>query len=379
MEKKDIRKNAYALIYLTSCGVNGKTPDMKKLDGYDLGQIYEVSQKHILTAIAAYALESAGVRDERFEQAKGKAIRKNILLDSDRKKLLDRLEQEKIWYMPLKGSLLKELYPKTGMRQMADNDILFDSAYRNRVREIMLEAGFSCEHYNRGNHDVYFRKPVCNFEMHVSLFNENREIFGDYYKNIKNNLQKDENNLYGYHFSHEDFYIYMISHEYKHYSNGGTGLRSLLDTYVFLNAFGQALDFNYINIETQKLGISEFELLNRKLADKVFRLKELTEEDKINLDYYIFSGTYGCLENTIKNTLNKINDKTGKRTKLAYIRSRVFPDLSNMTIAFPFVNNNPLLYPAGFVVRLVRCVTVSRKMVRKEYNILKNININDEN
>ena len=26
----------------------------------------------------------------------------------------------------------------------------------------------------------------------------------------------------------------MIVHEYKHYSGGGTGLRSLLDTYVYL-------------------------------------------------------------------------------------------------------------------------------------------------
>ncbi len=378
MDLKDIRKNAYALIYLTSCGINGKTPDMKKLEGYDLGKIYEVGQKHILTAIAAYALESAGIRDERFEQAKGKAIRKNILLDDDRKKILGRLEQENIWYMPLKGSLLKDLYPRSGMRQMADNDILFDSRYRSRVKEIMLGSGFSCEHYDRGNHDVYFRKPVCNFEMHVSLFDENKEIFGEYYKNVKENLHKDEDNRFGYHFSDEDFYIYMLSHEYKHYSAGGTGLRSLLDTYVFLKALGKTLDFDYINTETQKLGISDFEHLNRELANKVFMLKELSEEDKKHLDYYIFSGTYGNIENSVKNKLDKINEKTGKHTKFAYIRNRVFPDMKYITTAVPFVKNNPLLYPAGVVVRLFRAVTTSRKKVRKEYDVLKEINNNDK-
>ena len=62
-----------------------------------------------------------------------------------------------------------------------------------------------------------------------------------------------------YHFTPEDFYVYLVAHEYKHYVRGGTGLRSLLDVYVFLRRMGDSLDRDYIRRETDKLNITEFE------------------------------------------------------------------------------------------------------------------------
>ena len=142
MEKSEFRKNASDMIYLTACAINGKTPRQERIDKLDLPNLFEVCQKHILTACTAYALESAGVKDHDFTQAKEKAVRKNILLDVERGNILRKLEAEKIWYMPLKGSILKDWYPKLGMRQMSDNDILFDINHRNDVRKIMQQFGF---------------------------------------------------------------------------------------------------------------------------------------------------------------------------------------------------------------------------------------------
>ena len=42
-----------------------------------------------------------------------------------------------------------------------------------------------------------------------------------------------------------------------------------------------------------------------------------------------------------------------------------------MTSACPFVHNNPLLYPAGVAVRLVRAGTVRRKEINRELDVLK--------
>ena len=58
------------------------------------------------------------------------------------------------------------------------------------------------------------------------------------------------------HLSQEDFYLYVTSHEYKHYSAGGTGLRSVLDTYVYLQK--AAPDMDYVTAEAEKLGMAEF-------------------------------------------------------------------------------------------------------------------------
>ena len=72
---------------------------------------------------------------------------------------------------------------------------------------------------------------------------------------------------------------YMTAHEYKHYSAGGTGLRSLLDVYLFLRKFGKSLDFDYISQEAEAWGFTEFEGLNRSLALRLFPGEALTEDN----------------------------------------------------------------------------------------------------
>ena len=239
MEKAEYRRSAEDMIALTACALNGTVPDRALTERLNLPQLFEVCQAHNLTACAAYALESAGVKSSDFSQAKEKAIRKNILLDAERIKILHALEEAQIWYMPLKGAILKDWYPKLGMRQMTDNDILCDSTKRAKIRDIMYGMGFTCEEYGKGKDDAYKKPPVYNMEMHAELFmiTQDKRLY-DYYADVKSRLLPDENSSYGYHFTREDFYLYMIAHEYKHYTYSGTGVRFLADTYVFFKKCG---------------------------------------------------------------------------------------------------------------------------------------------
>ena len=61
-----------------------------------------------------------------FDQAKKKAIRKLSLFEIERSAVFGELEKAGIWYLPLKGIVLGEYYPKTAMREMSDNDIFCD-------------------------------------------------------------------------------------------------------------------------------------------------------------------------------------------------------------------------------------------------------------
>lgn len=369
MEKREFRKNAADMIYLAACAINGKKPKQERIDNLDLPKLFEVCQKHILTACVAYALESAGVKDNDFTQAKEKAIRKNILLDAERRTILQKLEAEKIWYMPLKGSLLHDWYPKLGMRQMADNDILVDSDKMAEVRDILLNSGYVCEHFGQGNHDVYFKEPVLNFEMHSGLFSPTH--IGNlypYFKDVKNKLILDEDREYGYHFSNEDFYLFMMAHEYKHFSGGGTGVRSLVDTYIFLRKFKESLDWDYLNAELDKLGIADFERNNRELAMRLLSLKQLTIEDKKLLDYYVMSETYGTLENSVNNRIER--DSGGSKVK--YLWYRLFPPMKVYKVWYPWAYKHKILLPVAWVYRLARGLTTRRKNVSKEIKVLRN-------
>ena len=358
MEKSEFRKNASDMIYLTICSLKGETPRPERVAKLDLPMLFEVCQKHILTACVAYALESAGIRDKDFIQAKEKAVRKNILLDSERTKILRRLEEEKIWYLPLKGSLLHHWYPKLGMRQMSDNDILFDKARRSHVKELMTEIGFTCERYGRGYDDAYFKEPVFNFEMHIDLFAPTQGgNFHEYYKDVKEHLIPDDDSDYGYHFSNEDFYIFMMAHEYKHFAGGGTGVRSLVDTYVFLDVFEDLLDWDYITAELEKLDIADFERNNRELALKIFSLGQLTYEDKKLLDYYVMSGTYGTTSNFVSHRI----EEEGGGSKFRYVFARLFPPMKLYKTWYPWAYRHKYLLPVAWVFRLVRGATVRRK------------------
>jgi len=367
MEKSEFRRNAADMIYLTACVINGRKPKQERIEALDLPKLFEVCQKHILTACVAYALESAGVKDNDFTQAKEKAIRKNILLDAERRTILRKLEAEKIWYMPLKGSLLHDWYPKLGMRQMADNDILVDSQKMSDVRDIFLDSGYICEHFGHGNHDVYFKEPVLNFEMHSSLFSSMHiGNLNNYFKDVKERLIPDEGKEYRYHFSNEDFYLFMMAHEYKHFSGGGTGVRSLVDTYVFLRKFKNSLDWDYLSTELEKNGIADFERNNRELAIRVFSMQSLSLEDKKLLDYYVMSETYGNIDNLVKNGVKY----RGKGSKLRYLVYRFFPPISFLEGSVPWVKKSKMLIPAAYIYRFFRGATVNRKKVSNEFKQL---------
>ena len=363
MDKNTYRHTAYQMIRLVRCALTGRTPDREWTKSLDLPVLFEVCENHILTACAAYALEAAGIHDPQFTEAKAKAIRKNILLDAERRAILARLEQSKIWYMPLKGALLKDWYPKLGMRQMSDNDILYDGRYRERVRDILLERGYICDHFGKGPDDAYLKEPVYNFEMHHHLFIEsNTGGFHSYYENVKDRLLKDEGNAFGYHFRPEDFYLYMTAHEYKHFAGGGTGVRSLADTYVFIQKYGDVLDWDYLHTELEKMQLTEYERQNRELAMKLFSCARLSEEEKQRLDYYILSGTYGNLKNHVENrVLNTENS-----SKANYIFHRFFPTTAQLKSIWPFFYRHKWLLPILWIYRPIYGLLFNRKKLINE-------------
>ena len=358
MTHEEYRKAAENVVYLAACAVNGETPDAERVAGMDLEALYLAAERHLLTGIAAMALERAGVRDEAFTQAKGKAIRKVVTLDVERTAVLAALEEAGIWHMPLKGSILKDLYPQLGMRQMSDNDILYDASRASDVRSIMEELGFEADRYpGHSVHDHYVKPPVCNFEMHRALFGElHDERLYAYYRDVKGRLIRDENSSYGFHFSDEDFYVYMIAHEYKHFSGSGTGLRSLLDTYVYWKEKGNALDWPYVSEELEKLGLTEFEAQNRSLALHLFRGEELTTEEAEMLEYVLSSGTYGTADNRARKLIQK-------KGRLGYVFTRAFPHLRVMRVLYPVLRPLPFLLPICWALRWVRALFEKPKKV----------------
>ena len=343
------------LLYLVYCAVNETVPSIGSVEKVDLSELYSVAEQHSLTATVAYALELAGVQDAAFLQARGKAIRRTVLMDQEMSSVLERLEETGIWYMPLKGAVLKDLYPVYGIRQMGDRDILFDADRAEDVRTIMESLGFTTEDYGKTHHDCYRKSPSINFEMHRELVAQfSVENLHPYYRDVKARLLKDEGNGYGWHFSPEDFYIYMVAHAYKHYACYGTGLRSLLDTYVYLK--NVAVDLDYVTQECSKLGVADFEATYRSLALHLFGEEVLKEEEQKMLQFIVSSGTYGNERTRAKMVLDE-------KGRWGYFFSRITPPFWVMKELYPVLNKHPVLYPLCWAHRLVYAVLYKNKKV----------------
>lgn len=352
MTRKEYRDALRDAVYLVACALNEKKPSAKRIGRMNLPYVFSAAKVHLLGAAVGMVLESVGIFDAKMTEELAKAKRKNALLDSDRIALFEKLDALGIWHMLLKGAVLAELYPEYGMRQMSDNDILVDASRAGEVRGVMEELGFTTEYFGVSNHDIYHKEPVSNFEIHTSLFSSggDEKIFA-YYANVEERLLGDG---YEKHMSPEDFYIYIISHEYKHYSGGGTGLRSLADTYIYLKkypmgpktadsekaGFACSLDQAYIEAETEKLGIAEFERQNRSLALHLFGHQAPTEEDKRMLAYILDSGTYGTIRHNVENRFKK-----NQMSKLEYMLRRFKVPVSRKNHAYEsFAGSYPLFY-----------------------------------
>lgn len=370
MDELNYKKSVDCLIYLCTCSINNVDVEASKLEHIDLNNLYQVSCKHMLASMVGQILCDFGISTSNFESVIALAQRKAIVLDNEYKLLSTYLESSEIWYMPLKGIILKDLYPRFAMREMADYDILFDFSRAGDVKDIMKNLGFQVKSFGEKNDDDYIKPPVSNFEMHRSLFgNAHDKRFVDYYCDLKTRLVKDDNYDFRYHFTPEDFYIFMIAHEYKHYSSSGTGLRSLIDTYIYLKNY--SLDLNYVKNETRKLGISEYEEDNRTLSQKVFTGQQLNEKERVMFDYIVSAGVYGTFSNSVENKLKKEGRKK-------YFTRRFFGPYKKddpYRIAFRKKYSTfykyPVLLPFLPFYRLFKAIKNNPKRIKSEINTLK--------
>ena len=160
-EIHNIEQISYDMLYLASFGINHKSnPDESCLARYRTNEenrkeLFRMSAKHFIDALVGTTLKQAGVALPKYwEERMVKAVRKVILFDAERKKLCAWMDSEHIWYLPLKGIILKDYYPSVGMRQMSDNDILFDADAWERVEKHLLSEGYEAESVGKGIHDV---------------------------------------------------------------------------------------------------------------------------------------------------------------------------------------------------------------------------------
>lgn len=103
-------------LYLIACALNRALPDSAFASCLDHGSLYEFAVSQNVDAMLGWVLSltDCGEMNARWKAAYNHSVRKTMLFDSERSKVFSFLEENKIWHMPLKGILMKDLYPVYG-------------------------------------------------------------------------------------------------------------------------------------------------------------------------------------------------------------------------------------------------------------------------
>lgn len=171
-------------------------------------------------------------------------------------KLTTCFEQAGVDYMPLKGSVLKRLYPQPEMRVMGDCDILIRSEQLDRAGAVMKEQGYTLEETT--DHCYEYRSPdKMVIELHVKLLPDGEIDLEPYYRDGWWTARPVGEPACRYEMRPEDHYVFQFAHFVKHFRGFGAGIKFVIDFRVFEQAYPD-MDMEYVRGELVKLGLDEF-------------------------------------------------------------------------------------------------------------------------
>lgn len=323
----------------------------------DYEAAFRLAKMHSLGSLFYEAVKNSPLLPERVREEAKRHFFSNLAQQTAQEyyaaELMEKLEEKKIPYMPLKGYVLRKLYPAPELRTSCDVDVFYDKKRKEEVKEILSGLGFTEGH--EGENHLDWSLDSVTIEMHHELAAQSN-VYHPYYQNVFERMVNTEG--YRYDFTPEDFYIYFLVHAAKHFAHGGFGIRTVLDIWIYRKK--KALNEQYLNSELEKVQLLKFKNAIEDLAEYWFGEKEFTEELAVLHEYVLTCGTYGQRSNS---AAIGGDSESVKKTKFKFLMRTLFPSLRTMRTMYPVLKKAPILLPFTWVARWFAVLFKRRKNV----------------
>lgn len=263
-------------------------------------------------------------------------------------RIFQAFDKEGISYMPLKGTLLKSMYPNPEMRIMGDSDILIRMDEYDRVRRVMFSLMMLPQ--KESDHEYIWQTMTgLQIELHKRLIPSYNEDYYAYYGDGWRLARLAEGESYRYEMSPEDTYIYLFTHFAKHYRDQGVGMKYVFDFYVYQRKYPE-LDVAYIARELDKLQLFEFYRNVTRMIDVWFNGTPADEITDYLTDKIFADGVFGKGENSAMSEGVKLSKGSGSvRAKKKW--RLIFPSYSSMCARHPVLKKWAILLPLFWIIR----------------------------
>lgn len=339
----------------------------------NLEKIIKIARLHQIAPIIFYGLKNSGLKTP-YDDILFEITGQHIIIEQQQLGIIEEIKtafsENNIDFAFLKGSRLKNIYPKSEMRVMGDIDVLINPAQYTQIREILLELNFT-EKF-QWDYECHWQKNGINIEVHKHFNSNNGEKLYAFFGDIWQKLKAEKQNKNSFVMTKEDEYIYIFAHLTRHYRTGGIGLRQFVDVYAFGLKHPQ-LDMTYVENALKQLGYFEFYQNVIKTLDCWFNGAKMDDTIKTITLYTIKSGLFGTSENNDMALISDSVKKSGsaKKAKVKAFLSAVFPSVAMVNKRFRILKKAPWLLPAVWVIRWISAIFKPQK-IRNNTKRLKN-------
>ena len=336
-----VEEQKILITLISNAIVDSKLPDDFELG--DMDPLYTLAKKHDIAHLAAYAIKKNHLIDsstqeteawKKFEKQYDLSQYRVIYLDVEYNRMMQVFEMAAIDYLPLKGTVIRPLYPEPWMRVSADIDILVHADEMEKAEKLLAEElQYQVTGKRGGHHDHVTTPRGFNIDLHFVL-NERELPSADILTNIWEYAYPATINSHEFKMPDEYFYLYFMMHNSIHFISGGCGIKPVLDTWILNNRI--PFDKQKRKELLTKGCLEKFAHQMEALAEKWLSGKDIGV-DKDFEQYILDGGVYGGGQ-----WVEAAQAKTGGNTLLYYLR-RTFPSYKFLHQRYPEMKSNSQL------------------------------------
>ena len=380
---------------ILSAGIRGKVAD-KIYENVEWDEVIDLANKHKVEGIIYLALRKSNlvskVGEKRINLLKQKAAITGIGQSrhiSGLSIVFNKIIEENIPVIVLKGLVVRDFYPQPDQRTMSDADILVHKDDVEKVKKLLIEMGYIFLEDHKASHHialVHHKYPV--IEVHWNLFK--RDGFSndlEHYERliwnraIKVNVGEAE----VLSISYEDLALHLCMHMAAHLASTGFGVRQLCDLVLLVEKKGEEIDWNSFIMKARMYGFEKFSLIMFLLCKELFQMeipKELEVKSVNNKKYVsalideIFeSGVHGKKEMANQFATQvafNFEDKDSNPTLGAikrYFRF-IFPRIDDMSDKYSYAKKFKILAPIAWIHHLFVGIFASEYTFKDKFEFL---------
>ena len=350
----------------------------RQVTAEELKQVLELAQMHhvlpmifesVYSCPAATALEPGLVEECRkatLHAVMGQAIKTEEFLE-----LYGSLRSRGVTALVVKGLICRSLYPRPDYRESGDEDVLCGEPNFQSCHDNMIEFGMEPCSSDLESYEVPYRKAdgLVYIELHKTLFPKNSDIFGDCNRIFDHSFDHPArvlvNEVEVFTLDWSEHMLYLILHAFKHFLHSGFGIRQVCDMALFANAYGDRIDWKYIQKKCKALRAERFAAAIFAIGEKYLTFspeqaqypgfwRDLQVDPEPLLQDLLRGGIYGGADrsrvHSSNMTLNAVKaNKKGKQGR--NLLRTVFPPAKLLVGRFHWLRHKIWLLPVAWLLR----------------------------